>query len=44
MLRLTDMRTGVAVPTRSERAERADELAAEVARLQTLLRGLNGQE
>jgi len=41
MLRLTDVRTGALVPTRSERA---DELAAEVARLQALLRGHNGQE
>jgi Uma2 family endonuclease len=46
MLRLTDMQTGIAVPTQWERAEqerqRADYLAAEVARLQAILRQLNG--
>ncbi len=41
MLRLTDLRTGAAVPTRSERA---DQLAAEVARLQALLRQRTGKE
>ncbi len=41
MLRLTDLRTGAAVPTRSERAE---QLAAEVARLQAILRQRNGNE
>ena len=41
MLRLTDLRTGAVVPTRSERAE---QLAAEVARLQAILRQRNGKE
>lgn len=41
MLRLIDLKTGQPVPTRCERAE---QLQAEVARLRSLLRKLNGTE